>query len=180
MSDVIVQVGLLFYPLLCLSLLGSIIIVERFIFFICLPKLENSKSFKALKQELQNNISLPKTVRDELLSLRLVALKSRLEKGLGVLRIVAVLSPMLGLLGTVLGMIEAFQDISQQTGAVLPSMIADGLWSAMLTTAYGLAIALPCLFAEFIYIRLAERRLASCQNRLNTQSLKLEGVKFHD
>ena len=87
---------------------------------------------------------------------------------------------MLGLLGTVLGMIEAFQDISQQTGAVLPSMIADGLWSAMLTTAYGLSIALPCLFAEFIYVRLAERRLANCQNHLNTQSLKLEGVKFHD
>ena len=57
-------------------------------------------------------------------------------------------------------------------------MIADGLWSAMLTTAYGLSIALPCLFAAFIYARIAEKRLERFQSRLNAQSLKIEGVKL--
>jgi len=57
-------------------------------------------------------------------------------------------------------------------------MIAEGLWSAMLTTAYGLSIALPCLFAAFLYSRIAEKRLGLFQKHLNTESLKLEGVKL--
>lgn len=180
MPEIITQIGLLFYPLLGLSLLGAVLIIERLVFFVRLPKLENSTSFKALEKELKDNASLAKPVRDELLSFRLADLQSKLTHGINLLRIIAVLSPMLGLLGTVLGMIEAFQDIAGQTGPVVPSMIADGLWSAMLTTAYGLSIALPCLFAAFIYTRLAEKRLGYFQKHLNAQSLKFEGVKLHD
>ena len=108
----------------------------------------------------------------------MLEIKNKLENGINLLRVVAVVSPMLGLLGTVLGMIQAFQDIAGQTGPVIPSMIADGLWSAMLTTAYGLSIALPCLFAAFIYARISEQRLYSIQSQLNAQSLKIEGVKL--
>jgi len=180
MFDMMAQIGPLFYPLLGLSVLGSALIVERLIFFIRLPELENAESFKALNQELQDNKTLNKTVRDELLSFRLTDLQAKLTHGLHFLRIIAILSPMLGLLGTVLGMIDAFKDISQQTGPVVPSMIADGLWSAMLTTAYGLSIALPCLFAAFIYTRLAEKRLGKFQKHLNAQSLQIEGAKMNE
>ena len=83
---------------------------------------------------------------------------------------------MLGLLGTVIGMIDAFKTISTHIGPVAPSLIADGLWNAMLTTAYGLIIALPCLFAAFIFSRMAEKRLSRYQHRLNAESLKMEGV----
>jgi len=174
------QVGFLFYPLIALSLLGAIIIIERALFFARLPKLENAKSFIALEKELSDNAHLNKTTRDELISFRLIDLKSILEHGLHFLRLIAILSPMLGLLGTVLGMIEAFKDISLQEGAIAPNMIADGLWSAMLTTAYGLSIALPCLFAAFIFTRIAEKRLDAFQSSLNKQSLKLEGAKLND
>lgn len=180
MPEIIIQIGLLFYPLLAFSLLGAAVIIERLVFFARLPKLEEAESFKALTAELQDNAGLPKPVRDELLSFRLADLKSTLERGIHLLRIVAVLSPMLGLLGTVIGMIEAFRDISEQIGPVVPSMIADGLWSAMLTTAYGLSIALPCLFAAFIFARVAEKRLSAFQKRLNAQSFKIESVKLHD
>jgi biopolymer transport protein ExbB len=180
MPEILTQIGPLFYPLLGLSLLGAALIVERFIFFMCLPKLKNAESFRALEKELNDNAGLAKAIRDELLSFRLADLKAKLEHGIHLLRILSVLSPMLGLLGTVLGMIEAFRDIAGQTGPVVPSMIADGLWSAMLTTAYGLTIALPCLFAAFIYARMAEKRLGQFQKHLNTQSLKLEGVKLND
>ena len=180
MPDIMNQVGVLLYPLLALSLLGVALIVERCIFFARLPKLERSKTYQALQTELDKNAALAKPIRDELLSFRLTALKSRLENGVHLLRIVAVLSPMLGLLGTVLGMIEAFRDISGQTGAIAPAMIADGLWSAMLTTAYGLSIALPCLFAAFLFTRISEKRLGQFQTRLNAQSLKLEGVILND
>lgn len=178
MPDLITQIGPIFYPLLGLSLLGMILIIERFVFFIKLPKIEKAESFKTMCKELEENANLSKNIRDELLSFRLSALQEKLTHGIHLLRLVAVLSPMLGLLGTVLGMIKAFKDIAGQTGPVVPSMIADGLWSAMLTTAYGLSIALPCLFAAFIYARIAEKRLERFQSRLNAQSLKIEGVKL--
>lgn len=177
-SETMHQIGPLFYPLLALSLVGFGLILERIVFFLKLPNCKNSQSFNSLATELKDNAHLPKAVRDELLSFRLMHLKEKLEYGVNVLRIIAVLSPMLGLLGTVLGMIEAFKDISVQQGPVVPAMIADGLWSAMLTTAYGLSIALPCLLAAFVYTRLAERRVAAYQNMLNIQSLKIDGANI--
>lgn len=178
MPYIIAQTGLLFYPLLALSLLGLALIFERSLFFARLPDLEDSVSYKRMTDELEKNKTLPKAVRDELISTRLVDLKNTLEYGIHVLRTIAVLSPMLGLLGTVLGMIEAFKDISISEGPVSPNMIADGLWSAMLTTAYGLSIALPCLFAAFIFARMAEKHLAKFQKHLNEQSLIIEGAKL--
>jgi len=180
MPEIITQIGPLFYPLLGMSLLGAVLIIERFVFFARLPKLKDADSFKVLEKELKDNAGLPKAVRDELLSFRLTDLKAKLEHGIHLLRIVAVLSPMLGLLGTVLGMIDAFRDIAGQTGPVVPSMIAEGLWSAMLTTAYGLSIALPCLFAAFLYARIAEKRLGQFQKHLNAQSLKIEGATLNE
>ncbi len=180
MLSIISQIGLLFYPLLGLSLAAMVLIIDRAIFFYKLPKLEEAKSYKLFMAELENNKNLSKPVRDELISFRLIDLQNILTHGVYLLRLVAVLSPMLGLLGTVLGMIEAFRDISTQTGPVAPSMIADGLWSAMLTTAYGLSIALPCLFAAFIYARMAEKRLDQFQKRLNAKSLIIEGVKLNE
>lgn len=178
MYDLIQNIGLLFYPLLALSVLGAVLTIERFMFFIRLPKIETSDNLKALSAELSENAHLAKSVRDELLSFRLSQIHEKMMYGIHMLRIIAVISPMLGLLGTVLGMINAFKDIAGQTGPVVPSMIADGLWSAMLTTAYGLLIALPCLFAAFVYARMAEKRIGQIQNDLNIQSLKLEGVKL--
>ena len=176
MLEMISQIGVLFYPLLGLSFLGAVFIIERGVFFARLPSITECASLKALEDELRDNAKLTKPIRDELLSFRLVDLKARWQSGIHFLRVVAVLSPMLGLLGTVLGMIEAFQDIAEQTGPVAPSMIADCLSSAMLTTAYGLSIALPCLFAAFHFARMAEKRLEQFQRRLNAQSLEIEGA----
>jgi biopolymer transport protein ExbB len=55
-------------------------------------------------------------------------------------------APMLGLLGTVLGMIEAFGKVSQGGGAADPTALANGIWIALTTTALGLAIAIPFYF----------------------------------
>ncbi len=107
-------------PLLAFSLLGAMLIIERLVFFVRLPKTEDDSSLGALEEELQDNAGLTKAVRDELLSFRLSNLRERYEHGIHMLRLVAVLSPMLGLLGTVLGMIKAFRDITAQSGPVLP------------------------------------------------------------
>lgn len=67
----------------------------------------------------------------------------RLERGLRFLDTVAQLAPLLGLFGTVLGMIEAFQSLQDAGSQVDPSILAGGIWVALLTTAVGLVLAMP-------------------------------------
>ncbi|TNJ44441.1 MotA/TolQ/ExbB proton channel family protein [Phaeobacter sp. B1627] len=71
------------------------------------------------------------------------ALFLRLETGLGFLDLVAQLAPLIGLFGTVLGMIEAFQGLQAAGTSVDPTVLAGGIWVALLTTAAGLAVAMP-------------------------------------
>ncbi len=68
---------------------------------------------------------------------------ARLERGLRYLDSVAQLAPLLGLFGTVLGMIEAFQALQDAGSQVDPSILAGGIWVALLTTAVGLVVAMP-------------------------------------
>ena len=58
------------------------------------------------------------------------------------------IAPLLGLLGTVVGMIKAFMVIQQMGGKVNAAVLAGGIWEAMLTTALGLAVALPTMVAH--------------------------------
>ncbi|MDV7145236.1 MotA/TolQ/ExbB proton channel family protein [Tropicimonas sp. TH_r6] len=66
-----------------------------------------------------------------------------LERGFRFLDTVAQLAPLLGLFGTVLGMIDAFQSLQKAGSSVDPSLLAGGIWVALLTTAVGLAVAMP-------------------------------------
>ena len=66
-----------------------------------------------------------------------------LERGLRSIETVAQLAPLLGLFGTVLGMIEAFQALQDAGSQVDPSLLAGGIWVALMTTAVGLAVAMP-------------------------------------
>lgn len=68
---------------------------------------------------------------------------ARLESGFRFLDSVAQLAPLLGLFGTVLGMISAFQALQEAGAQVDPSILAGGIWVALLTTAVGLAVAMP-------------------------------------
>ncbi|SFH43553.1 outer membrane transport energization protein ExbB (TC 2.C.1.1.1) [Palleronia marisminoris] len=68
---------------------------------------------------------------------------AKLERGLRFLDMVAQLAPLIGLFGTVLGMIEAFQALQDAGAQVDPSILAGGIWVALLTTAVGLAVAMP-------------------------------------
>jgi len=59
------------------------------------------------------------------------------------LELIAMISPLLGLLGTVLGMIQSFQELEMAEGAANASVLAGGIWQALLTTAAGLLVAIP-------------------------------------
>ena len=68
---------------------------------------------------------------------------SHLQRYLRFLELVGSLAPLLGLFGTVLGMINAFQALEQAGNQVDPSILSGGIWVALLTTAAGLAVAMP-------------------------------------
>ncbi len=69
----------------------------------------------------------------------------RLERYLSALATCANIAPLLGLLGTVAGMIQAFAQIQYKKGLVNPSDLAEGISSALVTTAAGLTVAIPTL-----------------------------------
>jgi biopolymer transport protein ExbB len=86
------------------------------------------------------------TAREEVLrvaSMHLADARSYLR----VIEVIAALSPLLGLFGTVLGMIEAFQELEQAGNKVDPAILSGGIWEALLTTAAGLAVAIPAIIA---------------------------------
>ena len=66
-----------------------------------------------------------------------------LRAGLRGLEVIVTIAPLLGLLGTVLGMIEAFQALQASGGRADPGQLAGGIWEALLTTAAGMAVAIP-------------------------------------
>ena len=69
-----------------------------------------------------------------------------LERRMDLLASIAAIAPMLGFLGTVTGMISAFRQIQAYEGLVNPSLLAGGIWEALVTTAAGLAVGLVALF----------------------------------
>ena len=64
-------------------------------------------------------------------------------RGLRALELISTIAPLLGLLGTVLGMIAAFQTLQEAGSRADPSALAGGIWEALLTTAAGMAVAIP-------------------------------------
>ena len=74
------------------------------------------------------------------------------------LSLLAGLAPLLGLLGTVIGMIKAFQQVAEAQGAVNPSMLANGIWEALLTTGAGLSVAIPAV----IFHHALDQRVKRC------------------
>lgn len=74
------------------------------------------------------------------------------------------IAPLLGLLGTVIGMIKAFMIIQQMGGKVNAAVLAGGIWEAMLTTALGLAVALPTMVAHSYLTARVDRYEAQLQD----------------
>ncbi|MEM6636307.1 MAG: MotA/TolQ/ExbB proton channel family protein [Pseudomonadota bacterium] len=71
---------------------------------------------------------------------------SAMSRNMRILEQVVQAAPMLGLLGTVIGMIDAFARLSEATGAVDPALLAGGIYTALTTTAAGLSIAIVFYF----------------------------------
>ena len=117
----------------------------------------------------------PAALREEI-ERRAARLLAALRSHLRGLEVIASLSPLLGLLGTVIGMIDAFRALEAAGSQVDPSLLSGGIWVALLTTAAGLSVAIPTLVALNWLERLLDgltRRLEDQVTRVFTGDLRL-------
>ena len=173
MLDFLAKGGILVGPILLCPMVALAIFLERIIRFSQLKivgdGLVESMSRHVIRGEDQQACELARVsdtpmsrvllqgmeVRDgDLDTLETVLMHSADEEVRGfsrylqTLATIANITPLLGLLGTVIGMIKAFMVIQQMGGKVNASVLAGGIWEAMLTTALGLSVALPAMLAH--------------------------------
>lgn len=99
----------------------------------------------------------------------LVETSQRLDKNTGFLGMIANVSTLLGLLGTIIGMIDAFSSLGAASAADRATLLAQGISMAMYTTAYGLIVAIPSLAAFAIL----QNRSQALMEDLNKAAMKL-------
>lgn len=148
------QGGFVGYVIALLLLIGVLIVAERYIFLAkekkkILAQLENSKPdednalgrlFKVFEQYKNESVETLELKLDESIMKSLPSI----EKGIGALKMLAAIGPLMGLLGTVTGMIATFQSITM-FGTGDPKLMAGGISSALVTTVLGLICAIPML-----------------------------------
>lgn len=125
----------------------------------------------AVASSLIDSEGLDADTAEEQLQISLSQQRLLLENNLGILGTMAAVAPLIGLLGTVWGIMRAFHDMSS-TGSAAPSIVAAGVAEALTTTAAGLIIAVPALM---LYNHLARRinvMLTVAEN--NARSLRLD------
>lgn len=103
------------------------------------------------------------TVREEVERVAALYLE-RMRSFLRGLEVIGTLSPLLGLLGTVLGMIDAFQQLEYAGSRVDPGVLSGGIWEALLTTAAGLVVAIPTLAMLNWFERIVQRTAHEMEN----------------
>jgi biopolymer transport protein ExbB len=100
--------------------------------------------------------------------------ESELNKSLSTLETITTASPLIGLLGTITGMMGVFRAVSEklaQSPQADTSTILAGIGEALIATATGILVAVFCLVAHNIFQSLAERAMESCQRVINELSL---------
>ena len=157
--------GWMMWPLALVSVMVTAIIIERILLFSSCPfpardfteRLEKAvEGDTAPLLDAMGRIALLKRFsglmasthpqREASLRIEGEAVVRKLEKHLSMLSILARLAPLMGLLGTVLGMISTFSEIANAQAGVNMNQLAGGIWQALITTAAGLVIAIPALF----------------------------------
>ena len=151
------QGGKVGFIILCVLLLGLGLVVERF-FVLRRESRKMTEQLRSSTPHPDNPIGQILLIYEKhkntdfaSLEMRLneVAIRyiSRLERGIGTIKVFAVLAPLLGLLGTVIGMILTFQSITL-FGTGEPKLMAGGISQALVTTMLGLCCAIPLLFCH--------------------------------
>jgi biopolymer transport protein ExbB len=180
MWELIAKGGWLMLPIVLSSIFSLAIIIERFIYFSSIKLNVQDLLSQILQFTRKNRIREAIKLCEDNLSYLTNILKAglfhyneskevireamedaslyeipKLEKNLNFLSTIAHVSPLLGLLGTVVGLVKCFYIIEQKAisvGIVNPSDLAGGIWEALLTTAAGLCVAIPSFLAYNYFV----------------------------
>ncbi len=170
--------GIFMWPILLGSLIGGAVIIDR-LWMHWRARLDYKQFLKRLKQDLAGcplrspqwlttsaspvakiaavylrYIHAPTAVRNEALKREGNRFLAEMEAQMKLLSSIAHVSPLLGLLGTVAGLVVAFYQIEISGGQVNPTDLAGGIWEALLTTVAGLIVGIPALLMhQFFHAR---------------------------
>ncbi|SNS89535.1 MotA/TolQ/ExbB proton channel family protein [Antarctobacter heliothermus] len=112
---------------------------------------------RVVQAAMQARLSIPEEDAREEAARQARAVLNETRLGLRMLDLVVTIAPLLGLLGTVLGMIDAFQALQDSGQQADPAALAGGIWAALLTTAAGMAVAIPASVMLSIFDGMADR-----------------------
>lgn len=115
---------------------------------------------------------LPKSELREVLQEVAQLQMPRIEANLSILSTVAHVMPLLGLFGTVTGMIEAFREMTEVSGAIPIGQLAGGIWEALITTAGGLGVAIPA-YVAYNYLNARVTGLISDMERAGIEVIQM-------
>lgn len=201
--EFLVRLGPLAYPLLFCSVATLALLLERLLAFAFLPRLpagvverleqaalsgqrhvmeeETARLHRALQPGFALLFSLcnqDRGLREDALRLWLRSFTRPLRRSLGLLMLLVTVSPLLGLLGTILGMVDAFQSLAAHDGPVHPSLLAGGIQEAMFTTAAGLVIAIPALLGAHLFRLAGQRYRQALEDAFDRLNFALDGFRF--
>jgi len=167
--DYIHQGGPIMYILLILNIIGFAIMISKF--FILQKEKKNTEVLtEQLSQEIIKQKQKDTNTLIELTKQELSTYVSGLEKGLSTVKIIASISPLLGLLGTVIGVLLAFKVMSN-TGLNNPAHFAQGISMALITTVGGMIVAIPNFIGHNYLIGMLDQLEASLEKKLLHQVL---------
>ena len=133
------------WPIFACSILSLTIILERVYYFFKAGTGLSADFSERVKRVLQEDSRKGYPEKEKIISRIGSQEAKKLEKNLRSLAIIGNITPLMGLLGTVTGMIKCFIKIEQIGGGVDVSALAGGIWEALLTTAAGLSVAIPTI-----------------------------------
>ena len=134
--------GAIVYILIFLNIIGFTIIIWK---FITLPQV--NKIISKIAQNLDLNGSISAQIEYEI---------KKLESGLTIIKNIAIVAPLLGLLGTVIGIYTSFEDITQK-GLGDPTIFSGGIAIALITTIAGIIVSIPHQIAYNHFISLVDK-----------------------
>ena len=194
--------GIIFTSLFVLSIITVAIVTLKIFEIYFLRKLDFSKLYNLLIADKNNNNikdvkesfidTLPKSKQNIILNLidlissndskiyieeEIDSLKNkefkRIYAFLPSLEVISQVSPLVGLLGTVIGMIDSFNELELGGSLVDPAILAGGIWTALLTTAMGLIVAIPALVSHYFL----EKKINDLIDDFETLISKLSTLK---
>jgi biopolymer transport protein ExbB len=132
---------------------------------------QSTHPFGPVAAEMLKSVDLPPEAAEEKLQIVLSEQRMELERNLGFLGTMGNTAPLIGLLGTVWGIMRAFHDMAR-TGSAGPSVVAAGVAEALFTTAAGLLVAVPAVMLYNNFVRRMGNMLTVAEN--HTRTLRIE------